>query len=290
MAKRIDQQAGFSEEAAFFESGGQNVFGVLHRPLDPPAGGVVICSSIHAEFVASYRIDVAVARALASSGVAVQRFHYRGIGHSDGETEEATFATMREDTLAAGERLMEETGVAQVAFLGTRFGGLVAASAAAEQPPCPLAFIEPTLQAARYFRDAWRAKLVRDAKAGVATGRPGEGLADALAQSQTIDVLGYPISRGLFESAAGRTLLNELGDDGRPVLLVQLGRSFSVRGDVERTSGALQDKGYDVDVQVVRDDVMWWLPPGAETERWDRRGLVGLVSGWLADELTAVPR
>jgi alpha/beta superfamily hydrolase len=290
VAKRTDQQAGFSEEATFFDSGGQNVFGVLHRPPAPPVAGVVVCPSIHAEFVAGYRIDVAVARALAASGVAVQRFHYRGAGHSDGETQEMTFATMREDTLVAAERLVEETDVAQVGFLGTRFGGLIAASAAAEHPASPLALIEPTLEAARFFRDAWRAMLVREVKDGNAPGRAGAGLAEALAQSQTVDLLGYPISRGLFEGATGRTLVGELPDGGRRVLLVQLGRSASVRPDMERTSAALRDQGSEVEIQLVSDEVMWWLPPGAETERPDRRGLVGLVSGWLADDLTAVLR
>jgi alpha/beta superfamily hydrolase len=290
VAKRIDHQAGFSEEATFFDSGGQNVFGVLHQPLDSPSGGVVVCPSIHAEFVAGYRIDVAVARALASSGVAVQRFHPRGAGHSDGETEEMTLATMREDALVAADRLVEETGIAEVGFLGTRFGGLVAASAAAEHPASPVALIEPTLQAARFFRDAWRAMLIREVKAGRAPSPPGEGLADALARSETVDLLGYPISRGLFEGASGRTLVDELGDGRRRVLLVQLGRSPSVRGDIEAARAALRENGCEVDVELVSDDVMWWFPPGAETERPDRRGLVGLTSGWLADELTGALR
>jgi alpha/beta superfamily hydrolase len=290
VAKRIDHQACFSEEATFFGSGGQNLFGVLHRPLDAPIAGVVICPSIHAEFMNGYRIDVTLARALALSGIAVQRFHYRGIGHSDGETEDTTFATMREDTLVAAERLVDETGVAHLGFLGTRFGGLVAASAAAEHPSCALALIDPMLKAERFFRDAWRASLILAVKTGTAPVRPGGGLADALACSQTVDVLGFPMSRALYESASSLTLVDVLGDNGRRVLLVPLKESAAVHGDIEATRSALEENGCEVDVKLVPDDTMWWFPPGAETEPPDRSGLVGVASGWLADELTAVLR
>lgn len=290
VAKRVDDRNGFSEEATFFASGSQNLFGVLHRPSGPPAGGVVICPSTHAEFVAGYSIDVAVARVLAARGIAVQRFHYRGVGHSDGAPEETTFATMREDALVATERLVAETGVSRVAFLGARFGGLVAASAAADHRGCPLALVEPTLEAARFFRDAWRATLIRDVKAGVTDRAPGQGLEDALALGQAVDVLGYPICRSLYESARGRTLVGELDDEGRRVLLVQLGRSTSPRRDVEAGSEALRERGCEVDVELVPEDVTWWFPTAAETEQPKRHGLIALASTWLADELTAVPR
>jgi alpha/beta superfamily hydrolase len=288
VARRIDERNGFSEEATFFRSGSQSVFGVLYRPHDTSLGGVVVCPSTDSEF-AAYSIDVATARMLASRGVAVQRFHYRGIGHSDGDPQDVSFETMRQDALVATERLVDETGVARVAFLGARLGGLIAASAVAEYRGSPLALIEPTVETARYFRDAWRATLIRDVKAGASTPRSGEGLADALAHTETVDLLGYSMCRLLYESMAGRTLVSELEDHTRRVLLVQLGRSTSVRPDIEAARAELRGRGCHVDLETVVDDVAWWFPPGAELERPRRRGLVNLTSTWLTRELEAVP-
>jgi pimeloyl-ACP methyl ester carboxylesterase len=287
VATRVDGQNGYSDEATFFSSGGQSVFGVLHRPQAEPAAGVVICPSTDSEF-ATYGIDVAIARMLASRGLAVQRFHPRGFGHSDGQPQEVTFETMRADALVAAERLVEQTGTARIGFMGARFGGLVAASAAAKHPGCPLALIEPALDATRFFRNAWRATLIRDVQAGTSERARGHGLADALSQSETVDLLGYSICRPFFESSTGRTLVDELDTDARHVLLIQLGRETTVRADMTAVSESLQTRGCEVQVELVADDVTWWFPPAAEAERPRRRGLVSLTSGWLGNELAAV--
>ena len=186
----------------------------------------MICPSIYAEFIAGYRMDVSLARALASRGVAVQRFHYRGVGHSDGEAEETTFATMRDDALAAAERLLERTGVGGPAFLGTRFGGLVAASAAAEYPGCPLVLVDPTLEAETLLprcvaghADPGREGGDRSSHARRRARRRARARGDGRRPR-------LRICRPLFESVAGRTLVGELGDGARRVLLVQLGRAL----------------------------------------------------------------
>jgi pimeloyl-ACP methyl ester carboxylesterase len=287
LARRIDTEGAFSEEAGFFGPGPQRLFGVLHRPTGPALGGLVICPSIYSGFITGYRMEVSLARALASRGVAVQRFHYRGVGHSDGEADETTFATMREDALAAAERLFERTGVGGLAFLGTRFGGLVAASAASEHPGCPLALIGPTLEARRFFRDAWRAMLIRDVKEGTARPAPGQGLADALEREGKVDVLGDGIYRPFFESVAGCTLVGELGDGARRVLLVQIGRTSSLRSDLEAAAAALRGLGCDVDVELVAEDVAGWFM--AEIKHGERHPLVEITRAWLDGELGAAP-
>jgi pimeloyl-ACP methyl ester carboxylesterase len=294
LARRIDSGGAFSEEADFFGPGPQRLFGMLHRPTGPPRGGLVICTSIYTGFITGYRLDVSLARALASRGLAVQRFHYRGVGHSDGEAGETTFTTMREDALAAAGRLVERTGVGELAFLGTRFGGLIAASAASEHPGCPLVLFEPTLEARRFFRDAWRAMLIRDVKEGTPRHAPGQALAEALEREGTVDVLGHAICRPLFESVADRTLVGELGDGTRRVLLVQLGRASSLRGDLEAAAAGLRGLGCDVDVELVAEDVAAWFMPDAELgyeigprEQGTPHRLIDVTSAWLEGEFAA---
>jgi alpha/beta superfamily hydrolase len=287
LATRMDKGGAYSEEAGFFGPGSQRLFGVLHRPTGPALGGLVICPSILAGFMTGYRTEVVLARALASRGLAVQRFHYRGVGHSDGETDETTFATMREDTLVAAERLLERTGVDGVGFLGTRFGGLVAASAASEHRGSPLVLVEPPPKASRFFRDAWRAMLIRDVREGTARRARGQELAEVLERDGSVDALGYSICRSLFESAADRTLIGELGDGARHVLLVQLGRALSLRRELEAMAGALKGLGCDVDVEVLAEDVAgWFLPePGAKLAQPRAHALIEVTSAWLESEM-----
>jgi pimeloyl-ACP methyl ester carboxylesterase len=287
LARRIDSGGAFSDEAGFFGPGPQRLFGVLHRPTGPALGGLVICPSIYAGFITGYRMEVSLARALASRGVAVQRFHYRGTGHSDGEADETTFPTMREDALAAAERLVERTDVGGLAFLGTRFGGLVAASAASEHSGCPLVLFEPTVEARRFFQEAWRAMLIRDVKEGTARRAAGQGLAETLEREGRVDVLGYGIYRPLFESAAERTLVGELGDGARRVLLVQLGRASSLRGDLEAAAATLRGLGCDVDVELVAADVAGWFM--VEIKHGERHPLIEVTSAWFEAEFAAVP-
>lgn len=286
IARRLDSSRAYSDEAEFFGRASERVFGVLHRPTGTTMGGVVICPSIYAEFTTGYGIDVALARSLASRGLAVQRFHYRGVGHSDGHEAEVTFTTMREDALAAAERLVERAGVSTLGFLGTRFGGLIAASAAAEYPASPLVLVEPIVEAERFFRDAWRAVLVRDVKERTSPRTPGQGLAQTLARDETVDILGYAICRALYDSAAARTLAGELGDGARRILLVQLGRLSAIRQDLEGAAATLRALGCSVDVELIAEDVTWWFPPGAEAKQPKRPMLVAATSGWLANEFT----
>ena len=81
---RTDLVAGIEEEVGFLEASGSSLFVCQHRPLGPVTGAVVICPALFVDQLRNYRAEVSLARRLAASGVLVQRFHYRGTGHSDG--------------------------------------------------------------------------------------------------------------------------------------------------------------------------------------------------------------
>jgi acetyl esterase/lipase len=277
-ATRIDDRAGIAEEARFFGEAEELLYGCLHRPLGRVLGGVVICCSIHAELQESYRSEVLLARALARRGLAVQRFHYRGAGHSDGDPAQMTFERMRADALAAVARLRDDAGVSRPALLGARLGGLVAAAAARDLDGALVALWEPVQDPARYFREAVRARLIHRLRTGEAGGPGGE-----LGGASVVDILGYPVHRALYDSACARTLAGELSDRPRPVLLVQLSRSRDLRPDHRRLIDALGAAGLQVEVRIVAEQPGWWFARGTAHSL----GPAGAATmGWLVDRLT----
>jgi alpha-beta hydrolase superfamily lysophospholipase len=281
-ATRIDERAGIREEVAFFGADRAMLYGCLHAPLRRVSGGVVICCSLHAELQEGYRTEVLLARALAGRGIAVQRFHYRGSGHSDGASRDVTFDSLREDAASAVERLRVATGVAAPALLGSRLGGLVAAAAARECADAPLVLWEPTLDPERYFREVMRARLIHELRAGRASRRSGEALAGELRTGSLVDVLGYPIHRALYESTATRTLPGELGDRPRPVLLADRGRGGELSAGAAELTAALRSTGSRVDVHVHREQPAWWF---ARATGRTLDALSRVTVDWLVREL-----
>lgn len=249
-AVRVDEASRVSEEAAFFGTGPDHMLGIHHRPLGPPRGAAVVCSPFQIEIMATYRWEVLLGRSLAQAGIAVQRFHYRGTGNSDGNAAELSFGRMVEDasTAAAG---LEASGL-PVAFAGAGFGGMVAAAAAARVPGAPLVLRGPAFDGKKYFRDAFRAHVVaamREDPDG-AEASPAELLAE-LESRGTVDVLGNSLPLSFYQSAVGRTLESELGTDPRPVLLLQANPGGKPTRAAAGFGERLRAAGFDIEVFVV---------------------------------------
>jgi pimeloyl-ACP methyl ester carboxylesterase len=286
-ATRVDEQAGIREEAAYFGPDAAQLYGCLHTPLDRrPVGGLVMCCSIHAELQESYRLDVLLGRTLAGRGIAVQRFHYRGSGHSDGASEDLTFDAMREDALAAVERLTEQTGVSTVALMGARLGGLVAASVVRGLDGAPLVLWAPTLASSRYFREAVRAHMIHKMRDRAAGSRRGGSPMEELRTTGVLDILGYPIHRAFYDSASDRTLLEELGEAPRRLLLVQLDGGSEPNPEYAKLTEQLEPRGVAIDLQIVPEQPAWWFAGGTG------EGLARLGDGigdWLLGRMEGVP-
>lgn len=256
-ARRVDERAGTCEAAELFGEDGARMLGVRTAPLAPPAGAVLVCSSIANDLVKHYRREVLLGRALAGAGLAVQRFQYRGTGNSDGDAAELSRATMVADAVAAGSLLGAAAPGAPSAVVGTRFGALVAAEVAAGDTR-PLVLVEPVLDGGRYFTEAFRAKLMQ-AVATAGAGRPTAAqFAAALERGEVVDVLGNPVHLALHDSWQGRSVVRALTGPRRPVLLVQFGDDVPVRADLAAAAAALRDAGHDVEVAQVRGRETWW--------------------------------
>jgi pimeloyl-ACP methyl ester carboxylesterase len=257
VATRVDVDTRIRETVSFLGSGEHKLACTTHVPLDQPVTGVVICASICNDFLRNYAREVELARTLAASGVAVARFHYRGTGNSDGDESEVTFDSMVADGREVTRHLRALTGVERLVFVGTRFGAPIAAALANREPGAPLVLVEPSDEASRFFREAWRAaSVVALAKAGRGAIAPND-LVDELHERGVVDVLGHDIHRALFDSSVDRTLLGELDDRQRPVLVLQFGKALRPRHESLVT--ALTEAGATVDVEVLGSSQLWWV-------------------------------
>jgi pimeloyl-ACP methyl ester carboxylesterase len=254
VARRIDSALGVAEEVEFFGAT-ERLFGCRHLPVVGAGGGLglVVCSPVLCDFGANYRREVALARRLAAAGVPVLRYHPRGCGHSDGARVDLTLDTLVEDAATALGHAEERLGVTRLAVLATRFSALAAAAALRDRPDVPLALWEPVIKPRSYFRAGLRARAVhRLSSAG-----PPEEPEDELARQGYLDLLGIPVGRALYETAPEHTLVGELGDQPRPVLLVQLEDTARLRPEYQ----AVVDARSDVTARLCPCDESWWFIP-----------------------------
>lgn len=259
-ADRIDVASGVREECSFFGPRGDRCFSVIHRPLDDAVAGLVICAPYQAELLCNYRREVLLARRLSSAGVAVHRFHYRGSGHSDGDTSRATVETMLEDAERAAAMLRSRAGTEHVAFLGTRWGALVAAEAAA-RASAPLVLWEPVTDPARYAEEILRFKLTHTMKE-VGSDAAQEELDSELRQRGSVDVLGHTLELAMLDSARQRSLVDLGGVSS--VFLAQVGVTRTLRREYRELADGWRSSGADVETLVVADREIWWL----SGDRW----------------------
>ncbi len=265
---RVDEAGRYREEASFIVVRGQRVFSMAHLPSAPARAGFIICPPILMDLVKNYRQEVLLARFLAAKGIAVQRFHYRGTGHSEGDDSEVSTETMVEDTLAMAERLRGQQGV-PLAFLGTRWGAHVAAAAAHRYPGAPLILWEPVGDPGTYFRELIRARLIRETKDPRFARMSGDEVLSGgspqtrrwkneLARDGRADILGYALWRRFFEAGSGQQLGVILAaSGGRPVLLVQISRQTTARADIVNLKQAIEEASGTCDIRLIRDDPGW---------------------------------
>jgi pimeloyl-ACP methyl ester carboxylesterase len=228
--------------------------------LGRPIAGLVICSPYQAELLCNYRREVLQARRLAAEGIAVHRFHYRCSGHSDGETSRATISTMLQDSEEAASMLRDRAGVERVAFLGTRWGGLVAAEAAARSS-ASLALWEPVSDTARYAEEILRFKLTHTMKDDV-SGPTQDELVSELHHRGSVDVLGHTLERTMLESARDVSLRDLRGSSS--IFLAQVGVTRTLRREYRELVEGWRAAGTDVETLVVPDREIWWL----SGDRW----------------------
>jgi alpha/beta superfamily hydrolase len=277
---------GTTERAEFRGRAGERLLTHLHLPAVAPRGGVVICSPLLGEFMRNYRREVLLARRLAHRGFVVERFHYRFTGNSDGDEEHLSFESMREDAIGAVEHVRTFVTQGPIVLVGTRWGGLVAASAAAHHADVGLAVWDPLMTSSRFFKEAFRSQLVKAMREGDEAPPTGSQLEQRLEAGEAVEVSAHRIHPNLYRSASGRSLQGELGTGPRDVLVIQVGPTGSVRSDLARQAERWQADHLRVHVEAVRAEESWWLVDerwADEAKRPLTRELITLTTGWIED-------
>jgi pimeloyl-ACP methyl ester carboxylesterase len=277
-----DPVTGVREEALFAGPEGA-VMVLAHRPPGPARGRVVVCGSLGNEGRRNNLREALLGRRLASAGIAVARLNYRGSGSSGDVRGGSTLETQREDVAAAVAALGEE---GPIGFVGTRWGGLVAAVAAAGGE-APVTLWDPAVEGRRYFREMSKIRAVEglaaEAGFGARADPPG---ADAAHGADEGEWIAAP-AQGLANSAASRTLADELARGTGPVLLVQASRGQALRPEYRRTVEALG--GRDVETHILPERAIWWFSaPKTSQARLvpEAVALIDLTAGWLERRLT----
>ncbi len=274
----MDERSQVRTELCFWDAEGGRLFIATTLPRGRPRAGVVVCSPIKAEHSTIYDIQSALAWALAERGFAVQRFHYRGEGESEGQPDELSFEGMCQDARLAWRRLEDRTGTSPVAFVGARVGGTVAATLRAEAPDAPLVIWDPIPDPAAYFREVYRYRLLADLPLG---GSPRSSFQTELDEQGSVHVLGFQLHRRLYESFLEASLEKALAGSTGPVLLVQLGGGIRSRSD--ELANSLRGSGFSLDSSSISGKLPWWLHHASAGSRIDEEALISASADWLTE-------
>jgi len=286
-ASRIDRDRNLKEEVLVFEHDGAHLFGLLHLPLVVPKGlpraGLVICAPFAVEQVGASLLQVEAARVLASNGLPIFRFHYRGSGDSEGDPEEVTLSGQVSDALRAIDLLCERERLERVGLLGIRLGGTVAALAAETEPRVRVLVLwEPVVRPRAYFNEFLRAKIFSELMNHQQPSASVNQMLDEMRRTGQVEALGYLLHRRLFDDAVPVDLSRDLKAFLGRALVVQISRKAKVESAFEMLRQRLEGCGARCDLEVVIEEPGWFF--GVDTPYRSQR-LIGLVWSWCRQHL-----
>jgi dienelactone hydrolase len=141
------------EEPLWFGPGDRPLAGRLHLPVSRRVrGAVVVCPPLGWERIVSYRTLRAAAEQLADSGLAALRIDYAGTGDSFGDHRDPGQVPAWQHSISAAVQWLREAGIADVALLGLRHGGTLAASVADEVGAAALVAWDPVTSGRSFVR------------------------------------------------------------------------------------------------------------------------------------------
>lgn len=240
---------------------------------------VVQCHGLGHEQIAVYRVEVLNARAAAAAGFPVFRYHARGHGDSAGDFSAVDFAGLVEDALAAAAEARRLSRREHTAWLGVRFGGLVAARALPADPTSrALALWEPTHRPPDYFRSQLRGMLFSQVAQGERPDASVDQLLERLERDGQVDVHGYYLHRRIVDSSRDEDLAMALATWSGPTLVVQIENRARLSPRTATLVTDLEARGANVTSTIVREEPGWFY---TQNPAWECPPLVRETCRWL---------
>ena len=283
----VPSRAAAPETPFFFESHGKPLYAVFHAaaPARPearaaePRPTIVHVHSIGVEQITLYRAEVLAARAAATHGFPVLRFHARGHGDSAGSFADVTLDTLVQDAGVAADEARRRSGATRVLWLGVRFGALVAALAArGRDDAAGFVFWEPVHKPGDFFRQQLRTLLFSQVAGGKKPDATVDEMLERIASDGRADVLGYYLHRALVDSARDASLTEALEGASAPVRLAQVQARAKLASAHHQLAESLFIRGVDVKTALVHEDPGYQL---MSNPAWESDALTRTTVEWL---------
>jgi len=186
-----------------------------------------------------------------------------------------TFSTLRDDTRAVLGHAESVWGV-NLAVVGTRLGGIIAAAATKDLPQTPIALWEPTADGRQFLKEGHRASRMSQTARGES---PPLAAAAPMPGKDALVVFNYDIPRPLVEGLSNVDILSCLGGTSRRILLIRFrGRA----GPGDSLWEALIARGFYVDSTDVDLSESWWFHSEQVPDSAD---LISATATWLDQRL-----
>lgn len=131
----VEPATAADEVPVYLPAGSEYVFGILTRPVVPANGTAILCLHAGAQNLTSHRnrVYTRLCREAAGAGYLAFRMDFHGAGDSSGVLQDRSVSGQTMADVDAAVHWLTEQGARGVVIVGTCWGGLVAAVAAARQ-------------------------------------------------------------------------------------------------------------------------------------------------------------
>jgi pimeloyl-ACP methyl ester carboxylesterase len=256
------EELGFRERFSTPSLGGGRTIAVRAEPLGGAAPITwVVLESFGPEHDNLAAFDAALCRSLATAGHAAIRFHSQGQGDSELGPGALGVETQVAGAVDAVELARGETASGTVGLVGVRFGGAIAALAAARAEVSSLVLIDPIVKGRAFLRALVRLDLTSDVALGEQAAAPPKHDPFAAArEAGVLEMEGLAVPWPAVEEIEGLDLLRASLPSDLPALVVAVSRTQDPRAELRALTERL---GPRASLEVVVDDnaFRFGLPP-----------------------------
>lgn len=248
-----------SEKIFFFPgSGNRNLLGFLHYADSPKSStGIVYCHPFAEEKNMSHSVMVKAARKFATAGIPVLRFDFSGCGDSEGDLHFFVVEDWLQDLDSAIDALRKETGISKCLLWGLRLGA--GFSLMRQQYGSDIAGLilwQPVLDFSIYIKQFLRQAISLQISKG-REGNAGLNTQDDLEGHGLVHVIGYPITKDLYDS------FNSIGNQPSnivpsvPVFILSISLMEQPAFTMKKYAEFLKKAGTQVMLKHINSEVFW---------------------------------